>query len=334
MAPVHPWPRRSDRATALIAGETGTGRECRPGCRRPRPRQGLVSPWAVRRPRELLERAVRHVPRAFTDAAPTPGAVPEANGGTLFLDDRDLSSRRSCRYLRGRTVRPGRQRWRSRSTSDRRRVIATSTGSRRAPSAYYRLDVASTCRRSARGRRRLLLAQLLRRRPGRHAQSGSRATRGGRAKPRVAPVAGQRAGLRNAIPAVALTSYEQLTVEGPAKVRATNRPTCSSPRTTSWSRFGSRAALHPAHDAGGRQPDDRGADSGSIARPHASAMEAGGGGERCGPGRDAGLDAPQRAGSERVPRAGITAGRSRAAGRHASRLPVMQSRRARCAAHR
>jgi two-component system response regulator HydG len=225
-------------ATVLIAGETGTGKELVARAlheRSARAKAPFVAVNCAAIPEALLESELfGHVRGAFTDArAERPGLFQKANGGTLFLDEiGDLHPSmqpKLLRVLQERTVRPvGSDAEvaidvRIIAASHRDLATAIETGAFR-EDLYYRLDVVhlDVPPLRARGGDVLLLAQhfVVASAAGMRKQVAG-ITAAAAQKLLVYPWPGNVRELQNAIErAVALTSYEQLTVEDlPPKVK-------------------------------------------------------------------------------------------------------------------
>jgi two-component system response regulator HydG len=225
-------------ATVLIAGETGTGKELVARAlheRSARAKAPFVAVNCAAIPEALLESELfGHVRGAFTDArAERTGLFQKANGGTLFLDEiGDLHTSmqpKLLRVLQERTVRPvGSDAEvaidvRIIAASHRDLATALETGAFR-EDLYYRLDVVhlDVPPLRARGGDVLLLAQhfVVASAAGMRKQVAG-ITAAAAQKLLAYPWPGNVRELQNAIErAVALTSYEQLTVEDlPPKVK-------------------------------------------------------------------------------------------------------------------
>jgi DNA-binding NtrC family response regulator len=230
-------------ASVLITGESGTGKEVAARALHARSRRHggpFVAINCAAMPEQLLESELfGHARGAFTDAkAARTGLFIKANGGTLFLDEVGelplALQPKLLRALQERTVRPvGGD---SEVPFDARIVAATNRDlelaveeGRFREDLYYRLNVIGLelPPLRARGNDVLLLAQRF---------LEHFATRGGKRVVGLSPAAAQRLlvyswpgnvrELQNCIErAVALTSYEQLTVEDlPERIRDYRAP--------------------------------------------------------------------------------------------------------------
>ncbi|HEX8434826.1 sigma-54 dependent transcriptional regulator [Archangium sp.] len=230
-------------ASVLITGESGTGKEVAARALHARGRRQagpFVAINCAAMPEQLLESELfGHARGAFTDAkAARTGLFIKANGGTLFLDEVGelplALQPKLLRALQERTVRPvGGD---SEVPFDARIVAATNRDlelaveeGRFREDLYYRLNVIGLelPPLRARGNDVLLLAQRF---------LEHFATRGGKRVVGLSPAAAQRLlvyswpgnvrELQNCIErAVALTSYEQLTVEDlPERIRDYRAP--------------------------------------------------------------------------------------------------------------